>query len=97
VGAWGTGAFENDTALDWLFELRHSIDLVLLKASLDTVVGGDQAYIDADLGSTGLAAAEVVAALGGQPATDLPQEVRDWVLLTAALWTRHWSQRPWQS
>ena len=78
MGAWGVGNFENDSALDWVWDLKRSNRLRLLKSTISNVLKSEE-YIDADLGCTGLAAAEVVAALIGKPLDGLPQDVKDWV------------------
>jgi hypothetical protein len=78
MGAWGAGNFENDTALDWVCELEQATDLGVVKSAIADVLNCD-AYLDADQGSTGLAAAEVVAALRDKPPDDLPEEVSAWV------------------
>lgn len=80
MGAWGAGNFENDTALDWVWELEAADDLGPVEAALaDVLVAADEGDLDADVGSIGLAAAEVVAALGGRPLDGLPEEVAAWV------------------
>lgn len=78
MGAWGAGNFENDTALDWVFALEESEGLDLIGQAIADVLKGDD-YLDADVACTGLAAAEVVAALRNQPLDELPEEVSRWV------------------
>jgi hypothetical protein len=78
MGAWGYGNFENDTALDWIWELEKTSDLGLVERAISDVVNCDD-YLDADLGCVGLAAAEVVAALMGKPPKDLPEEASAWI------------------
>jgi len=78
MGAWGAGNFENDSALDWVWDLKKSKKLRLLKITISNVLKSKE-YIDTDLGCTGLAAAEVIAALNGKPLDVLPQNVIDWV------------------
>ena len=74
MGAWGTGSFENDDALDWMGDLAESGDAAAVESALK-VVAESTGYLEAPEGSAALAAAEVVAALRGQPAGDLPEEV----------------------
>ncbi|HEU4562686.1 MAG TPA: DUF4259 domain-containing protein [Longimicrobium sp.] len=77
MGAWGTGVFENDTALDWFDALeRRGTDAVL--AALQTIPEEDDS-IEADQAAEALAAAEIVAAALGHPAAGLPGEGADWV------------------
>jgi hypothetical protein len=78
MGAWGAGNFENDTALDWVWDLKESTDLSVVQVAISDVLNcGD--YLDADVGCTGLAAAEVIAALRNKPMDNLPEEVSQWV------------------
>jgi hypothetical protein len=81
MGAWGAGSFDNDTALDWVFQLDEFDDVmdlmqpfVLVSSVLD-----EEGYLDSDLGFEALAAAEIVAALAGQPLEELPEEVEDFL------------------
>jgi hypothetical protein len=77
MGTWGFGAFENDTAADWAYALEEASDLAPLEAAFDAVEGGR--YLDADLAAEAVAAAEVLAALRGRAAAQLPEEVSAWV------------------
>ena len=81
MGAWGTGSFANDDAMDWVAELEAAADARVLHEALVAVDLGeeDEEYLDASAGSVALAAAEVVAALCGRPAASLPPEVIAWV------------------
>ena len=79
MSTWGLGIFENDDAMDWVYELQESDDLSLVESALDTLIGGIGDYLDAYDCAVALAAAEVVAALVGNPFDDLPEEVADWV------------------
>jgi Domain of unknown function (DUF4259) len=80
MGAWGAGSFDNDDAVDWVGDLGRSADGRLIRAALDAVGRLDPAdYLEAPDASVAVAAAEVVAALRGRPAADLPQEVTTWV------------------
>lgn len=77
MGAWGTGVFDNDDALDWFDALeRRGADAVLV--ALQTVPQEDD-FIEAPQANEALAAAEIVAAARGRPAADLPGEATDWV------------------
>jgi hypothetical protein len=77
MGTWGFGTFENDTAADWAYTLDEASDLAPMEAALDAVESGR--YLDADMAAEALAAGEVLAALRGKAAADLPDEVRAWV------------------
>jgi hypothetical protein len=77
VGAWGNGNFENDDAKDWVAELKSIAPADLSKILAQAV---DQpAYLESPSACIALAAAEVVAALGGSPAASVPAEVGAWV------------------
>jgi hypothetical protein len=78
MGAWGAGSFENDDALDWLAEFCESPDEKRIMDALSLVANVDAAgYLEAPECSTGLAAAELVAALKGKPASNLPEEAKE--------------------
>ena len=76
MGAWGNGSFENDDAADWLAGLS-----ALAPADLTRIfaqAADDPAYLEAPAASVAVAAAEVVAALNGSPATGAPAAILDW-------------------
>jgi len=77
MGAWGIGAFENDDALDWVYELQEVHGTALLVSTLNSATAGG--YLESPDSSMALAAAEVVASLNGKPPADLPEEVVVWV------------------
>lgn len=75
MGAWVASAFKNDDALDWVSELEDgTVDLV--RAGLAVT---ETDYLESPEGSVAIAAAEVVAAAAGSPATSLPASVTSWV------------------
>ena len=76
MGAWGVGSFDNDDALDWLDELDDR-GVAALRDALSAAAEADAP--DADEASRAVAAAEVVATLGGRPAFDVPGEVVGWM------------------
>jgi hypothetical protein len=74
MGAWGTGSFDNDAALDWLFALN---DFEMVNNTLNQVANSDSnAYLDDDCCCFALAAAEIIAICGGFPAKNLPDKVK---------------------
>jgi hypothetical protein len=80
MGAWGPGSFDNDDAVDWLADLSRSTDLRPIQTTLEAVTRLEPAsYLEAPEASAAVAAAEVVAALLGRPAANLPQHVTTWV------------------
>ena len=69
MGAWGSGSFENDTAMDWAAEVQSVDDVREPFERLKTVGSG---YLDADLASEVVAAAETIAMLMGRKSADFP-------------------------
>ncbi len=78
MGTWGVGTFENDDAADWVYHLEKSRDLTLLGSTINALTEAT-GYLEAPTCVNALAAAEVVAALAGKPASDLPEDVMRWV------------------
>ena len=74
MGAWGSGSFENDAALDWAAGVQ-SIDEV--SAPFDRLRAEDSGSIDADLASEVVAAAETVAMLMGRKSPDFPDDLAE--------------------
>ena len=79
MGAWDVGSFENDDAMDWVYELEEETGLAFLADALENVIDQKGGYPEAPECVIALCAAEVVAALLGSPADDLPDEVNEWV------------------
>ncbi len=77
-GAWDTGPFDNDDALDWVWELSDSNDLSVIERALQAAAE-ESDYLEAPTASMAIAAAEVVAALSGNPGAGLPDDVVNWV------------------
>jgi hypothetical protein len=65
MGAWGSNAFDNDTACDWSYGLEEVSDLSLVRETLASVIEVGDDYLDADNACEGLAACEVIARLLG--------------------------------
>lgn len=80
MGAWGPRSFDNDSALDWLNGLTDSDDDgALIDALADVLDAEEGEYLDADVGMPAVAAAEVIAALGGRRAQKLPAPLEEWI------------------
>lgn len=81
MGAWDVTAFGNDSACDWLAELRESEGSAMIDEAIDAVLGSGDEYIEASVAEEGLAAAEVVAWIGGNPskADEVGDELQDWI------------------
>ncbi len=77
MGCWGIGNFDNDDALDWASNLGESLGLDPVDRVLRAPCNGE--YLEAPEASEALAAAEVVAALLGHPASDLPVNLARWI------------------
>lgn len=82
MGAWGTGVFENDYAMDWAAELTRAGDADLPASVLRMLSDGGP--LSPRESAVGLAAAEVVAAGCGVASADLPDKVRSWLEGTGA-------------
>lgn len=82
MGAWGTGSFDNDDALDWLADLERN-GPAFLEQTLDVKSGSlglaFLGYIDAPEASAALAAAEMVAAAQGRPPANWPPQAAQWL------------------
>lgn len=65
MGAWDVDSFDNDMACDWAYELEGSRSLSVVQTTLEEVLDVGGAYLESDLGCTGLAACEVLARLKG--------------------------------
>ncbi len=79
MSAWGFGSFENDDAADWVADLVEMNDETLIDEAFERAMEAKSGYIEAPEASCALAAAEVVAALRGKPASELPEEIRGWL------------------
>jgi len=77
MGAWGAGVFENDDAMDFVFELSEAEGWKLVRRVLRDCL--DEGFTDATQSAMALAAAEAVAAAKGHAVKDLPTEVASWV------------------
>lgn len=76
MGSWGVLPFENDDALDWVWELEDAENFAVLELALEDVALAEaEDYVEAPAAEEALAAAEVVAALLGKPLEDLPEPV----------------------
>jgi hypothetical protein len=79
MGTGGTGAFENDGAMDWIAELEERGETAIRDALTAAAGAGADTYVEAPAAEAALAAAEVVAALAGHRVDNLPEEVCAWV------------------
>ena len=85
MGAWGTGPFENDDALDFVAEVEEGGGKAIAAAVKAVPAKG---FVEAPAGSNALAAGEIIAAARGRSMTDLPEEVTAWIKESA------WKPKP---
>jgi len=81
MGAWGSGAFDNDAACDWSSDLTDAGDLSFVEDTLSSAEDAEDDELDPELACTAIAACEVVARLqgrGGRAAAHL-SELDRWV------------------
>lgn len=77
---WGVLPFENDTALDWVWELEDEKDTFLLSDCFAAVVEAEaDEIVESATAEEALAAAEVLAALLDRPLPELPGEVKTYL------------------
>jgi hypothetical protein len=79
MGAWGTGLFENDDALDFAGDVVERGGLALVENVLEELLDMSDESIEAPDAEQVLVAAEIVAALAGRPAAEYPDELAEWL------------------
>lgn len=79
MGAWGTGSFQNDDAIDWFYTVEEAVEPGLVIASALDDALAEAGYLELDCASAAIAAAELLASCAGEAADDLPDQVRPWV------------------
>ncbi|HEY6095007.1 MAG TPA: DUF4259 domain-containing protein [Gallionellaceae bacterium] len=77
AGAWESGSFDNDDALDWVGQCVRSKGSSLISATLNAAL--TDGYLEAPECSAAVAAAEVVAASRGKANRALPRELSSWL------------------
>lgn len=78
MGAWAPDSFSNDDALDWLIAFTETPTVEMLRDTLDAIVKDDE-YLEAPDCSEAIAAAEIVASLGGRPSSKIPDDLNAWL------------------
>ena len=78
MGAWGIGAFENDDAADWAWELEEGLDLGPVRQALAATMDTD-GCLERPEGACAVAAAAVVAASFDGDIKGFPEEVGEWI------------------
>jgi Domain of unknown function (DUF4259) len=74
MGAWSTGIFDNDSAMDWIYEFSDNPSLQVLHTTFENIINNDD-FIDSDDGSAALVAAEVLAAILGKKSAEYPEDI----------------------
>jgi Domain of unknown function (DUF4259) len=74
MGAWSIEHFDNDAALDWLYDFSMDPSVQVLEDTFNVVVDAADDYIETDDGAAVLAAAEVIAAAKGKKSTAYPED-----------------------
>ena len=75
MGAWGTGAFDNDDAADFLAAYEDGGVGVIAAAFAASKAAAAHGYVEVDMGSATVAAGEIVAASHGKPRSDVTPDV----------------------
>lgn len=84
MGAWGTGSFQNDDARDWISEIEGFDGLSVVRAKLKEVATSEGSVHAPDC-FRAIAAAEVVAAISGQPCSAPPEAIEKMVAVQVTI------------
>jgi hypothetical protein len=76
MGAWGTGAFDNDDASDWVYDLEAR-GMPAIESALSASSATSRLGTPAD--TNVIAAGEVIAAALGQPVPGLREDIQELV------------------
>ncbi len=79
MSVWDMGIFENDDSLDWIYDLADSGSLTRVSAALDVIIRNKDEFPELSDCRIALAAAEIIAAMHGDPSPDLPEEAEEWI------------------
>ena len=79
MSVWGVGIFENDDALDWIYDLADSGSLTRVSTALDVIIRDKDDFPELSDCRIALAATEIIAAMHGDPSLDLPEEAEEWI------------------
>jgi hypothetical protein len=79
VGIWSVEGFASDEALDWIEGLDPADGIDPVVRELHTVADAPDPRLTTSRAGIALAAAELVAALGGHPHPALPDAARRWL------------------
>ena len=81
MGAWGTGAFENDDALDFVADVIGGAGLELIEAALTSALHAGDDFLEAPEGEEVLAAASILALIKDHSRIDdtTPEDLTAWL------------------
>ena len=80
MGTWSSEIFGNDESFHWLSLLENTDDYSLVRQSLEEILAAGENYVEIDLASGALAAAEVVAQAFGYPsASAAADRIGEWL------------------
>jgi len=81
MGTWSTEIFGNDESLHWLSSLENKNNYSLIRKSLVEILTIGESYIEIDLASGALAAAEVIAQAMGHPGSSeaIVNRIGEWL------------------
>lgn len=81
MGTWSTEIFGNDESFHWLSHLDKTEDYSLVRESLEEIKTAKGSYIEIDLASGALAAAEVIAQAYGHPgpSKNITERIAEWL------------------
>lgn len=79
AGAWDTGAFDNDDALDMVYELTEGRPYQQLWRALGPCMSSRGGYLQSPDGSRAVAAAALIAANLSGDVDSVPEELKDFV------------------
>jgi tetratricopeptide (TPR) repeat protein len=80
MGDWDVGAFDNDTAKEWLIELMAGESTsAILRAIVNVAKLPPTDYLQAPECEVAVAAAELVVAARGKPSSHLPADAANWI------------------
>lgn len=79
MGAWGKLNFENDNALDFVWDVEEKgIEQII--AAIERINSREEDnFLDSDLCEEALAAIEYIAAAKGHKAEDFPEDAEEWL------------------
>jgi hypothetical protein len=79
MGAWGHLNFENDTALDLVYEIEEK-GADRIKTAIEAINSREEdAFLDSDLCAEALAAIEYIAAVKNKASEDFPEDAEEWL------------------